>query len=475
MDPSPPEEAVLPRLMAGPDTAIELDSGHSARLSFRPSPDGEYEITASGYAPFQLEVRDSRGQILASGHAIPGRSLFVEWHSPSGDPVEIALSGTDSTGWNRVHLGLHRIRYADPYENDDQPERAHVLPPDGTTQLRTLLPGDVDWVRIPAPAGRHVRVVARTRPRETGQDVRFHDPDSSAPAYGFYPTVLSLTASEDGFARIRVTDDNPDSTSWYDLHAFVDTASEDDFEPDDHPDRARPVAIDALPSLRILAPFERDWFRFETEGGARYRILVENRSRDLRDLGFSVHTDPRGPSVGVGCARPESKSWVYLQPSTSGTTWIQVMATWPSPAGDYSLSVLRLPLPYVPDAFESDDRLSDARPLEVDGLPQERSLPRNDVDWVRLEVDSGRTYTLREPYNRKNLVFQPFRQDSTPIAPPSLTSLRVEADRSGPIFVRIQQERLQLSVGYVLEASLEPKSPPSGDRPAGASGATAEP
>jgi hypothetical protein len=456
MDPSPVEEEPLALLATGTDTSFQADSGSAARFSFAPEPGADYQIRACAYTPFRIEVRDAQGRILASGTE-ESNWTDLNWHAEDSGLLEIVVVGTDSTGWTLGYFSIHRVRHADPFEDDDRPDRARILLPDSSVQQRTLLPGDVDWIRIPAPAGRHV-IVHLVRNVDGIGIQAFHA--DGTPQNHVRDFLVSAVADESGSLLVRVDGAGQDSSSWYDLRAHLDTASEDAFEPDDRPELAIPLAVDSASAPRILATRERDWFRFEAEAGARYRIRLHNRLtlRDPYPLDFTVFAqseDRQLAAIDGGLAPPDAIGWVYVKPSTSGTFLVVVSGH--ARATPYGLSVLRLPLPTEPDAFESDDRLSTAGTVPVDGPIQERSLPKNDVDWIRFDADSGRTYDLRDPYARTRLVFQAFRPDSTPLAPRCSTSLQVQAERTGPLFVRIQYIKPQLPIGYAFSVTLEPK------------------
>ncbi len=152
------------------------------------------------------------------------------------------------------------------------------------------------------------------------------------------------------------------------------------------------LALDAPQPIQ-LTPGEVAWFRVELQAGQAYELLTTNQAADTAITLFS----PAGKQVAHNDNAEGLASRIIYVPAESGTMYVRVdvddvSSSLSDPSCVLLLRTLTLP---PPDAFEPDDTIAQAKPVQLD-VVQDRSLTHpNDVDWAVFHTQPGQIYLFR--------------------------------------------------------------------------------
>lgn len=307
-----------------------------------------------------------------------------------------------------------RIFHADDHEFDDFDYRAGWIATDSTVQQRTLHTlCDVDWLRFLVVEGRtyeiHVRsdeAIASIRIDRAGtnnnpwwRDEKGYGGDDS------YYYTLTYEATRTDTAKIEIWAYNQ---AHYTI-AVKDTAGiegdqiADSYEDDDAMSKAKFIPLDGNWQQRTIDPDDvSDWVYFTCDSTHTYTletigfrgievrafspdtvslpITYSNSFEDWHTVYRAEFSSPHGGICYMELSANSSRSYKAALSSRSGV------------ADSFRV-----------DVFEPDDVPERAKYLSSDSSVQRRTFHKteytdppqtNDVDWVRLEVDSGKTYSI---------------------------------------------------------------------------------
>lgn len=157
----------------------------------------------------------------------------------------------------------------------------------------------------------------------------------------------------------------------------------DKFEPDNGLSNASVFAPDTIAAIHTLSSGDEDWTRVDLDPGRTYFVEVKNNGTgECRFSLFNADSELVIPAVSV-----QSNFTSRYEYKVSQKTSIHLRVF-----GDsrYALRVWPAPL----DSFESDDGISTAKTLPVDGVAQTRTL-QGDDDWIKVRFDSVEPYFFR--------------------------------------------------------------------------------
>jgi len=172
---------------------------------------------------------------------------------------------------------------------------------------------------------------------------------------------------------------------------------DDDLEPNDSLDRARPLVFDGQvyesgAGVHRACAGNTDWFRFDTEAdGASIRIHV-GFSSDEGDLGVRLF-DPLGEMVAEVDSADDDEVLEYLaspeQPTPAGTWSIEIFPRGIGDA-DYTLRV-EVGRGFGPDGFEDDDSADAATVIQLPELvgshtARGHTIHPGDGDWFAIDM-----------------------------------------------------------------------------------------
>ncbi len=284
----------------------------------------------------------------------------------------------------------------DVYEPDDGPEQAHPLLPVGLAQRRTFHTGtDVDWVYLDLDAGDRVEITTTgdcdtllTVYAPDGRTALAQDDDRGGAGNALVRFAAPIESTY--FVEIRQFGRSSSPCGPYGVSAsFVPPPAPDSFEPDDTSALAKPLPTDGtLQQHSIHAPGDVDWVTITVQANTAFRLATAGQCDTVLTL--------FGPDRQTMLAEDDDSgqngtSIIVYTFTQAGTYYLRVRAY--DEATDvcdsYSVSATSVP-PTFADAFEPDDSAAQARPLPLDGKPQERSLHKpDDLDWVSIFLNAG--------------------------------------------------------------------------------------
>lgn len=209
--------------------------------------------------------------------------------------------------------------------------------------------------------------------------------------------------------------------------------SESKKQPDPKP--TKPASITVGQTLTGNAEFvwspNADTLRlsFQVDSGTTYAVrLGSHNGRISGNILSSGMTES-----DIDWKTPTTSGWndsLVFPCLKSGTHWLLVLVTGYDPllssTVDYKIELTAKPgLPtgfVLPDAYESDDTKSTAKPLAADGSVQVHNIhgattnPR-DVDWIAIQCDSGKTYKVAHATTAGKTSLSLFAPDSAELDP----------------------------------------------------------
>ena len=258
----------------------------------------------------------------------------------------------------------------DAYEPDNSRGAAKAITADGTVQKRNITPGDTDWVRFDAIAGKTYLASVNTSSSST--EVYLYVIDSlgnSLVSRSGSQVSATYVPSRSGTLYIRVQ-------AYYGAGDYSLSL----------------LAYDAgkggLPVKFTTPDTSTVW-----STGSSYLITWKP---DSLTFGPQVNLDLYNDSVFVQSVtsylgNTGSYSWILPASLYSGSKYRIRL-------GSYNNSALYGFSPYftisgiVPDAYEPDNTRGLAKAIVADGAAQQRNLASNDSDWVRFDATAGKTY-----------------------------------------------------------------------------------
>ncbi len=149
----------------------------------------------------------------------------------------------------------------------------------------------------------------------------------------------------------------------------------------------------AMPQVLQLSAGKVAWFRVEMQAGQAYEVFTTELAEGL-DTAITLFW-PTGEEAAYNDDADGLASRVIFVPDVSETLYIRVQAFQaPIDAAGCVLLVRTLTLP-PPDAFEPDNTIDQAKPLQLDVIQNRSFTYSGDVDWVLFRTQPGQTYLFR--------------------------------------------------------------------------------
>jgi hypothetical protein len=365
----------------------------------------------------------------------------------------------------------------DVFEPDDNAFTARTLQEETTRQSRTIHePGDADWVRYTLEENQRTRLSAIATVDECAFQITLYGADAETVLaqsrnLGAFGAAVEYRATESGtyYAEILQLPQPFDTCRAYMLTSRISPPPmEDEAEPDDVLEQARPLPIESRgPTRSIHAAGDVDWSAVELQRGERLRVSLFPEAFDC-GLELALRT-PDGRLI-----EGESFGPIALLDYTAtsdGRYHVRVQATDPTTICDsYRLDV-RLQRALPPDAFEPDDTATQAKPLPLDGSSQTRSLNViGDSDWVTLSLNQGdrvRIFTRSRDCDTYLYLYgtdgQTVLMEDDDSGEGSNSLIIYTPAQTGTYYARVRHynERTGACDGYTLTATVEPARPPS--------------
>ncbi len=150
----------------------------------------------------------------------------------------------------------------------------------------------------------------------------------------------------------------------------------------------------AMPQVLQLSAGNVAWFRVEMQAGQAYEVFTTDLAEGL-DTTITLFW-PTGEEAAYNDDADGLASRIIFVPDVSETLYIRVQALQvPMDAATGCVILVRtLTLP-PPDAFEPDNTIDQAKPLQLDVIQNRSFTYGGDVDWVRFRTQPGQTYLFR--------------------------------------------------------------------------------
>lgn len=292
--------------------------------------------------------------------------------------VRIGRDGSTGTAAYSIRAVVDSISYVQTEPNHDRSAAVEVAT-DGIARKFYLPAKSLDWFKFRVDSGKSYRVVAKgSLPVDV--DCRLDSNDYRSVSATEW-LVFKATRTTTILGNIEEAWGAAKLGGAYEIKISVDTADIDAYEPDDRPAQATEIVVGGVARKHRLQAGESDWFWFQADSGESYS--VQRSFLDHFAITSVFDDTARGKVVSGG-------SWVGIKAKASGRLWVSVGADAHS-LGPYTIEVLR---DTSTDAHEPDDTWQTAHPIVVDAPAQSPVLKAGDVDWMKFEVDSGKSYVV---------------------------------------------------------------------------------
>ncbi len=231
------------------------------------------------------------------------------------------------------------------------------------------------------------------------------------------------------------------------------------------------LALDTPQNLQLSAG-EVAWFRIELQAGQAYEVLTTDLAEGL-DTTITLFW-PTGEEAAYNDDADGSASRIIFVPDVSTTLYVRVEVFGSGVTADSCVLLLRkLALP-PPDAFEPDNTIDQAKPLQLD-VVQDRSFTySDDVDWVRFRTQPGQTYLFRtfDLDDQADTTLSLHDEDGSELAfnddadGGRASAIVYRSDREETLYLRLATYTAQqLDLRYRLAVSLFTPAPPDAFEP----------
>ncbi|GMO52104.1 MAG: hypothetical protein Ta2G_09950 [Termitinemataceae bacterium] len=290
----------------------------------------------------------------------------------------------------------------DRWENDTRFSPIEL--PVGTADLARTIhdKDDNDWFRfIPPQSGRltvettgNLDTYMYLYEGEIEEPLMGNDDGGTASNAKIVRTVKAGTAY---IVRVKGLES---ATGSYGINARFELPPQDSDEPNDTPETAIPLQTGVNWQSVYAKENDIDWYKVEIPAGGR--MLTVSASSDAEQV-IAVYAGDDisklqllAEEADCSCGDTTVRLSVKVP---QGQVFIKLTAALQD---GYTLRADLRDLP-VPDAFEDDDRISQAKPIAV-GESQERTFSdSDDVDWVKLLITERGDYDIRVTDTRDNL------------------------------------------------------------------------
>ncbi len=315
----------------------------------------------------------------------------------------ILVTGIDRASF-RIGLGATNglpgwVAMPDHAEEDGLRSLAKYLPTDSTWQYRSLTTSgkpDVDWFWIQADSGTTYSLV-RVDSLIGGVSMGLYDADSGfLGGAGWYcrkkATVYCRIAAPTG------------KGGWYRLRALATKGAPseallaDAYENDNTLATAKPIATDSSWQVRTLPdPRDLDLISFQADSGHTYRVLIRyNDTTGTYHRPVILNKDStQQPNVVEAISKGVAAVFFCVRTGR----YFAAVTGYGGPNSGYSIAVTQkagVARWVIPENGEQSSGISSATLLPTDSAPLVKKVFYADTEWVRIHVEAGKVYTLRQ-------------------------------------------------------------------------------
>jgi Cys-rich repeat protein len=220
---------------------------------------------------------EGENSCITNRDCLPGQTCNPQTHQCTVPPPA-CLSNADCADGTVCDPSLGQCIAAtchpDPFEENDQPLAAALLPP-GRVDNLTLCPADLDWFAIDLVRGDRLQVIVNTDflAADHFQIVLF-DPQASE-VLQEASLLIDHTVPQDAAYLLRIQTTDPRAT--YGLVVTISRGipcDDDSFEPNDSAYLAAALTAGDYPGLAVC-PHDEDWFVLERSLDQRLEVSIE--------------------------------------------------------------------------------------------------------------------------------------------------------------------------------------------------------
>lgn len=304
----------------------------------------------------------------------------------------IRVSGSDQTSIGAYKLSVLTAVSPDIYEPDSVAAESNLIQ-NNISQIRTLMPKDVDWVYFYGNSKDTLMVTANGTCRTR---MYLYDRDTA--------TLLTSSPSTDSVAKLQyrlpaagyyfimITAKDSATEGSYTLSLNAGSVSSivgaDSYENDNTKQTAKTISGSSITQERSLTLLDTDWIKIPVTIGRQYSISFSNSN--IRGYIYAKDgTLLQGPysSLSHNCSATDT---IYAKIYSIGASAI-----------NYSLYFTVLLQPGTPDQYETDNSMANAKLkcFSTDSLLQDRTITVansvSDSDWIAFPAQAGKNYTMK--------------------------------------------------------------------------------
>lgn len=371
-----------------------------------------YKIFTSGNVDTKIQIFNLSSTVpILEGDDSPGNpNASVTLISTSYGTYYIGVSGADETVIGAYTLSVITSVGPDSYESDSLPQASRTIT-NNSSQSRTLMQKDVDWVRFTAASNDTlIAAAAGTCPIRMFLFDRDTITQIASSAATDSVAILNYKISIGGTYFIKIVATDSLSEGSYTLSLGTGASSnivvDDAYEDDNTLLTAKTIPGSSLTQKRSLTYRDTDWVKIPVIMGRQYTISFSN-SYARGYLCTKDGTYLQGPSTSLS-----------LNSSATDTIYVKIYST-NTVRINYDLNLTVLLQPGVPDQYETDNTREQAKAkcYSADSLLQDRTLPVvnsvSDTDWVAFIAQAGKNYTIKAITSTSTTIYMYLYDDNS--------------------------------------------------------------
>lgn len=349
-----------------------------------------------------LSLYNERGEELASNDDADGLASVIVYSSDTDATLYLKVSIYTRQQVDipyRLTATIFTPAPPDAYEPDNELTAARPIAV-GEMQNRTISdPRDSDWLALETRAGYAYRIMLQLEGRGAELDLALTDAAGNDLESGVYLDDLrrNLVYTEDidatRFIAIRPSSFRSNDTRYNVQVEAVPLIARDAFEPDDLPANAGLLVEGETQRRTIQDSSDVDLVQVQVQAGKAYQFVATYDPYTVW-LSLDLLDSEREVIVDADFVQTDNGRQIRYLANADAILYLQVTAYEVQLGGaSYELSMETIPSPQ-PDAYEPDNDLQSARPIETGATQQRNFIGRSDEDWLKLDLQAGQTYII---------------------------------------------------------------------------------
>ena len=290
--------------------------------------------------------------------------------------------------------------FSDAYEPDSLSEAYHLAPGE-SVENRSLTEGDEDWFVFEANDidGQTLYTAGTSGSVDTYIEV--YGPDDP------YALLAENDDASDANAEatvivepgqiiwIKVRGYSSDSVGGYSFYTFMESFAGDPLEPNDSPEEAIPLRVNAPDTDSMIMPgTDEDWYYFDYQAPRGDDNVISAYTVGDLDTYIEMYNENLELLMENDDGGDGGNGRIDMFLGDSGRFYLKVRHYDGSDQGDYGVNVQLLQA--SPDDWEPDNTEREAQSISVDGNRQIRNFtPADEEDWVTFDLQATSTVEIR--------------------------------------------------------------------------------